>query len=164
MFSLSWPAVRSARPFFLYMDPLTNGRGSGSRLRIPPVAPPGCVGRPRLGAHTGSSSQGGVGQHHGPRHTAPGLPVTAGAPGNPTLKKHKRSFAECMIRVRPNINKSAGSLSAWNRQQQCIGGLGLCGNQFGYHHTQAGTHTPTHTNTNTLLPTLGHQRLPQRLQ
>ena len=26
--------------FFLYMDPLTHGGGPGSKLRVPPVAPP----------------------------------------------------------------------------------------------------------------------------
>ena len=32
-------APRSRATFFLYMDPLTHGRGPGSELRVPPVAP-----------------------------------------------------------------------------------------------------------------------------
>ena len=31
---------RSGATFFLYMDPLTHGRGPGSELRVPPAAPP----------------------------------------------------------------------------------------------------------------------------
>ena len=31
---------RSGAIFFWYMDPLTHGRGPGSELRVPPVAPP----------------------------------------------------------------------------------------------------------------------------
>ena len=30
---------RSRATFFLYMDPLTHGRGPGSQLQVPPVAP-----------------------------------------------------------------------------------------------------------------------------
>ena len=33
-----WTQVRAT--FFLYMDPLTHGGGPGSKLRVPPVAPP----------------------------------------------------------------------------------------------------------------------------
>ena len=35
-----WIGARDPGIFSLYMDPLTNGGGPGSELRVPPVAPP----------------------------------------------------------------------------------------------------------------------------
>ena len=35
-----WIWTQSGATFLLYMDPLTHGGGTGSELRVPPVAPP----------------------------------------------------------------------------------------------------------------------------